>query len=61
VKKKLMLIPMFVTISMATGVPGRMVNAQGGTRQIEVTATRFAYTPSEITLKKMTLTLRVVE
>lgn len=47
-------------LTMATGVPGRVVDAQGGPRQIEVTTKRLAYAPGEITPKKMTLTLPVV-
>jgi hypothetical protein len=47
-------------LTMATGAPGRFVDAQGGPRQIEVTAKRFDYAPGEITLEKMTSTLHVV-
>lgn len=36
----------------AFGLFGRPAETQGAPRQIEVAATRFAFTPAEITLKK---------
>jgi cytochrome c oxidase subunit II len=51
-KKKLMLMFVFLEVSMANGTGIRAAHAQAAPRQIEVTAKRFAYAPAEITLKK---------
>jgi cytochrome c oxidase subunit 2 len=51
-KKKFMLIALFVAIATAAAFLSRVVHAQTSPLQIEVTAKRFAYLPGEITLKK---------
>ena len=51
-KKKFTLMAMFVAFSLAVGLTDRVVEAQDSPRQVVVTAKRFAYAPSEITLKK---------
>ena len=50
--KKFMLRVLFVWIVTAVVVFGDAVRAQEAPRRIEVTAKRFAFEPSEITLKK---------
>jgi cytochrome c oxidase subunit 2 len=51
-KKKFMLRFLFVWIATAVVVPSDVVRAKETPRRIEVTAKRFAFEPSEITLKK---------
>jgi cytochrome c oxidase subunit 2 len=50
--KKSMLRVLFVWIVAAAAVSSEVVRAQEAPRRIEVTAKRFAFEPSEITLKK---------
>jgi cytochrome c oxidase subunit 2 len=52
VKKKFLLMVLFVGIVTAAVLSSRVARAQGAPRRIEVTAKRFAFEPGEITLKK---------
>ena len=51
-RTKFMLLAVFVGLAAAGVFSTRVVRAQGEPRRIEVTAKRFTYTPSEITVKK---------
>jgi cytochrome c oxidase subunit 2 len=51
-KKKFMLMVLFVAIATTAAVPGRAVDVSTTPRRIEVTAKRFVFSPGEITLKK---------
>lgn len=51
-KKKFLLMVLFVGIVTAAVLSSRVARAQGAPRRIEVTAKRFAFEPGEITLKK---------
>jgi cytochrome c oxidase subunit 2 len=51
-KTELMLLVVFVGIVTTAVFSTRVVRAEGAPRRIEVTAKRFTYEPSEITLKK---------
>ncbi len=50
--KKWMMLSLFLACFMTTTVMDRVALAQPAPREIEVTAKRFAYVPSEITLKR---------
>jgi cytochrome c oxidase subunit 2 len=51
-KKRLMLLAVAVGLVMTATPPNRTVLAEDTPRRIEVTATKFAYAPGEITVKK---------
>jgi cytochrome c oxidase subunit 2 len=51
-KKKLMLLALFVGIAATLLVRSRALRAQSAPRRIEVVAKRFAFSPEEIVLKK---------
>jgi cytochrome c oxidase subunit II len=51
-KKKFMLLVVFVGLASAGVFSTRIVRAQGEPHRIEVTAKRFTYDPAEITVKK---------
>jgi cytochrome c oxidase subunit 2 len=51
-RTKFMLLVVFVGLATAGLFSTRIVRAQAEPRRIEVTAKRFTYTPSEITVKK---------
>jgi cytochrome c oxidase subunit 2 len=51
-KKKFMLLIMLVIVLAAAASFTRVIRAQDAPQRIEVTATRFAFAPGEITLKK---------
>jgi cytochrome c oxidase subunit II len=60
-KTKLMSLVVFVGLATAGVFSSRIVRAQGEPRRIEVTAKRFSYTPSEITVKKGQPVLIVIQ
>jgi cytochrome c oxidase subunit 2 len=51
-KTKLMMLVLFVGVLAGGAFTGHNLSAQDAPRRIEVTAKRFAYEPSEITVKK---------
>jgi cytochrome c oxidase subunit II len=51
-KKKLVLMVLFVGIVIVAVFSSRVVRAQAAPRRVEVTAKRFTFEPGEITLKK---------
>jgi cytochrome c oxidase subunit 2 len=51
-KTKFMLLAVFVALATAGVFSTRIVRAQSEPRRIEVTAKRFTYEPSDITVKK---------
>jgi cytochrome c oxidase subunit 2 len=51
-KKKLMLLALFVGIAATPLVRSRALHAQSAPRRIEVVAKRFGFSPDEIVLKK---------
>ena len=51
-KRRFMLLGMFIGIALAGMTAVRIVNAQAAPQRIEVTAKRFAFEPGEITVKK---------
>jgi cytochrome c oxidase subunit II len=51
-KLKPLLLPIFATLLFAPHLAVTILYAQGSPRRIEITAKRFDFSPSEITLKK---------
>ena len=51
-KKKCMLLVLFVGVLAIMGLSGPTVWAQAAPQKIEITAKRFTFTPGEITVKK---------
>jgi cytochrome c oxidase subunit 2 len=51
-KRRFILLGMFIGIALVGITATRIVKAQAAPRRIEVTAKRFAFEPGEITLKK---------
>jgi cytochrome c oxidase subunit 2 len=51
-RKSLFLLLMSAVILIGATIPGTSTSAQSGAKRIEITASKFAFTPGEITLKK---------